>query len=129
MIFNGMTDIVYKELDDNCYFGEIGFFSRETRCASAETMTFVNISYINIADFINIPNYYNNESLVEHINTIKDNIVAKNYKDSFIECYLCNSDLHISPFCEKIFNIETLSKFKFRNSIFKFLIITNRKLA
>jgi len=64
LIYNKRFGIIYKELIEGNYFGDIGFFSREKRCADAASVTFVNLSYLEISDFINIPNYHENRDLI-----------------------------------------------------------------
>jgi len=49
--------IIYKRLGEDDYFGEIGFFSREKRCADVETNTWVTLSYLAIKDFIENTNF------------------------------------------------------------------------
>jgi len=61
LITHHETGLIYKELSDDSFFGDIGFFSRARRCAQAETITFVNIAYLDIEDFTTLPKINSNK--------------------------------------------------------------------
>jgi len=60
--------IIYKNLGEEDYFGEIGFFSREERCADVETNTWVTVSYLAINDFIEITKFQANINMIVKYN-------------------------------------------------------------
>jgi hypothetical protein len=121
-IYDQETKLVFKELDSKYNygsFGEIGFFSGMRRCTSAESLTFVKITYIFLNVFkemayklkqMKINKFLEFE---EEINTLRKEIREKNYSKLKTECYLCNSEFHIAPQCHRLKNMNELFKFKF----------------
>jgi hypothetical protein len=121
-IYDQETKLVFKELDSKYNygsFGEIGFFSGMRRCTSAESLTFVKITYIFFNVFkemayklkqMKINKFLEFE---EEINTLRKEIREKNYSKLKTECYLCSSEFHIAPQCPRLKNMNELFKFKF----------------
>lgn len=61
IILHSETGIIYKELEDDEYFGEIGFFSKSNRLAAAESISFVNITHLSYGEFFKLAVYEENK--------------------------------------------------------------------
>jgi len=52
------------------YFGEIGFFSRQKRIATVESVSFSSVSILSIEDFVKVINYVKDNKFKVKNNTI-----------------------------------------------------------
>jgi hypothetical protein len=118
------NDIVFRHIGKNLYFGEIGFFGGIKRSTSAESMSFLNVSYINLDLFKEIAYKYREIKREEYniiegdLNSIRSKIRNRDYSALNLSCYLCDDKNHISINCFKIKNYDEFVKLNFcRNKI------------
>jgi potassium voltage-gated channel Eag-related subfamily H protein 6/hyperpolarization activated cyclic nucleotide-gated potassium channel 2 len=115
------TNIVFKDLNVEEFFGEIGFFLKKPRIASAETLTFVNVSIISLELFEESYQMYKNEEkekfseFEKELNEYRKKLQSRDLKTLSLSCYLCNDIDHLSPECPRLRNIDELYKMKFKD--------------
>jgi CRP-like cAMP-binding protein len=123
-IFDQETKIIFKELNNEAplnSFGEIGFFAGQKRSTSAESLTFVNLTYILIDVFKEMAYKFhqiNQEKFKlfeDDISKLRKEIRAKQYSKLKLKCYLCDANLHIAPDCPKLMDINEFFEFKFKD--------------
>jgi hypothetical protein len=114
------NEIVYKNLGKKAYFGEIGFFGGIRRSTSAESMSFLNVSYIMLDLFKQVAYKYMEIKREEYniiqddLNSIRAKIRSRDYTALNLSCYLCEDKSHISVNCNKLKNYEEFVKLNFR---------------
>ncbi|KAM3133635.1 hypothetical protein pb186bvf_014322 [Paramecium bursaria] len=127
-IQNGSVNIVLIrnnqhviQLERNEYFGEIGFFTDQKRTASAQSLHFTSLVYIDKKEFLLTLKDYQNDLQIFY--KIKDEIIYNsNYSIISVYCYGCLRDDHIFINCpETHFIIQQplyyQLKMKFQNKI------------
>ena len=89
---------VLKKLKEGDVFGELAFFSDNSRTACARSTDFTTVFMIRQEDFLNIIHKYNKD--FEKYCEIKDNINNYNdYSEIFLKCFSCNEATHPVKFC------------------------------
>jgi CRP-like cAMP-binding protein len=123
-IFDQETKIIFKELNNktNCNsFGEIGFFAGLKRCASAESLTFANLTYILVDLFKEIAYKFKSmhqskfKEFEDELSILRKEIRQKIYLKLKTKCYLCEASTHIAPDCSKLKNFNEFFKFNFKD--------------
>ena len=87
-----------KKLKEGDILGEVSFFSKQARTASAKSKDFTTLFTINLNDFLRITQKlpFDFEKYCE----IKDSILNYNsYKDIYTRCFSCKEDSHIVGNC------------------------------
>ncbi len=89
---------VLKKLKEGEVFGELAFFSDNSRTACARSTDFTTVFMIRQEDFLNIIRKYNKD--FEKYCEIKDNINNYNdYSEIFLKCFSCNEATHPVKYC------------------------------
>jgi hypothetical protein len=120
IICDSDTKIIYKELEKT-FFGELGFFSRRPRIATAESTNFVNLSYLQLNDFKDYASIFRFshrqkfENLRNDIEKILSSIRTRNYIDLNLSCYMCDSHQHLAPECTRLRIFDEFYKLKFKD--------------
>ena len=97
-----------KILSDKSFFGEIGLFTYKTRCASAQSVSFLETLTLSMPDLNTVSKEF--PELHRILQIIIDNCSSGDLSLLLIECYLCKSIGHISKNCKKMTERENLQK-------------------
>ncbi|CAG9316503.1 unnamed protein product [Blepharisma stoltei] len=102
-IYHEKTNTVFKELSDNTYFGEIGFFTRQVRTASARCVAFCDMMTLSREELDSLiklkPDAFQRTLLLQTLCQKDD---KTRYIPLGINCYLCNELGHTAIKCDKI---------------------------
>ena len=119
-ITKGCVDIIdyrskscIKILSSSSFFGEIGLFTGEKRCASVQTVTFVETLCLTYADLSLVSKQFPEISL--KISRLKDSCSEGDLTSLEVKCYLCLCIGHIAKRCKKMTERENIQR-KWLNS-------------
>ncbi len=121
ILYEVYSKLIYKILNTGS-FGEMGFFGAKPRIACADSEGFLNLTYMNITDFkLNALKYMRSDKL-KYLE-FKDEL-EKLYKqlqnNTYVtNCYLCESNEHLAPVCDRFKNLDEFYKFKFLDNRYK----------
>lgn len=97
-ILHSRTNLIYKRLGKDNFFGEIGFFVGHPRTATARSMDFTLVQSLDLEiskQFINDQTHFTN--ILEQLSSSCEN---NHYAALMITCYLCNSLGHVAKDCK-----------------------------
>ena len=124
IIYDEITSLIYKKLEENTNFGEIGFFSQKKRLTSADSCSFVNLSYINFESFqeamrqFKEKDYKIYQTFKYNLREIRTKFRRRQYEGLYINCYMCDKTDHLAQFCETLLDKENCFKCEFKGNQF-----------
>lgn len=89
-----------KILSIGSYFGEIGLFTGENRCASIQSVSFLETLFLHIKDLETISKQF--PEVKTKFDAIKDSCSLGDLSSLRVKCYLCKQLGHISKNCKKM---------------------------
>ncbi|CAK81386.1 unnamed protein product (macronuclear) [Paramecium tetraurelia] len=115
-------ETLVKTLQKGEYFGEIGFFGRKPRNASAKTVDFVNVMSLKRSDLWEAAKPLESDLLKLYF--MKDCLeVENNFKPLKLRCYICDRPHHIARNCT-VFHYRASRK----NIIFEYFSHQNSRM-
>ena len=97
-ILHSRTNLIYKRLGKDNFFGEIGFFVGHPRTATARSMDFTLLQSLDLEiskQFINDQAHFTN--ILDQLSTSCE---KNHYASLMITCYLCDSLGHVAKDCK-----------------------------
>ncbi|EAR98200.3 cyclic nucleotide-binding domain protein (macronuclear) [Tetrahymena thermophila SB210] len=116
---------VIKQLKSNDLFGELSFFSGQTRKACARSINLSTLYKIDRNDFINL--IKDSQEDFERFKMIEEQIkVQKDFSLVHLECYFCKITGHIASNCPRIHHVFDSQFYILKNN---FSVFQNRNKA
>ena len=96
-ILHSKTNLIYKRLEKDSIFGEIGFFVGHSRTATARSMDFTLVQSLEMETAMK---FVNDGALFDQVlMKLTDNCRDFNYASLHICCYLCDCMGHVAKDC------------------------------
>lgn len=104
-LFDRATKSVFKLLDVDNYFGEIGFFARHPRTSSARCLCFSELLILKRDDLDVILEKFPNANCITKL--LEERCQSNDYSILYIRCYLCKKLGHVATRCTSaIFDLD-----------------------
>lgn len=101
-IMHESTGLIYKQLEKDEMFGEIGFFVGHSRTATAKCIDFTLLQTLDLNETVGYLN--KGDNFINTLESLKDFCCKHNYSSLMICCFLCGCLGHVAKDCtvEKI---------------------------
>ena len=119
-IWHKASSSSFKELNKEAYFGEIGFFSKQPRQASARCLTFVNLFVLPRDKFEDVLSH--KPEAKEICRMLEEKTKSGDFSCLKVACYICKTEGHVANGCKRMALTSMKDQFKV-----KFVLRRNQK--